>query len=148
MPKNPVALLLLAPLLLSAESGSHVQYIGGTVYPKACDGIVLTTSQDYLEFQTKSGPLRVEYSRINLVEYGQKVDRRYAMAVFISPMFLLSKKRAHFVTVGYTDGDGRQQALLFRVDKNHVRSLLVSLEARTGRKVQFQDDEARKAGKG
>jgi hypothetical protein len=26
--------------------------------------------------------------------------------------------------------------------------MLVSLEARTGRKVEFQDDDARKAGKG
>jgi hypothetical protein len=34
------------------------------------------------------------------------------------------------------------------VDKGDIRSVLVSLEARTGRKVQYQDDEARKAGKG
>jgi hypothetical protein len=70
------------------------------------------------------------------------------MAVIVSPMFLLSKKRSHFLTLGYTDEEGRQQAMVFRVDKNDIRSVLVSLEARTGRKVQFQDEEARKAGKG
>jgi hypothetical protein len=38
--------------------------------------------------------------------------------------------------------------LIFRVEKADVRGVLVSLEARTGRKITFQDDEARKAGKG
>lgn len=76
------------------------------------------------------------------------MDRRYLTAVLISPLFLLSKKRQHFLTIGYTDDDGRQQAMIFRVDKNDIRAMLVSLEARTGRKVEFQDDDARKAGKG
>jgi hypothetical protein len=49
--------------------------------------------------------------------------------------------------VGFEVEDGRQQVLLFRVEKDDVRALLVGLEARTGRKVSYQDDEARKAGK-
>lgn len=70
------------------------------------------------------------------------------MAAFVSPVFILSKHRQHFLTVVYEDDNGREQALIFRVDKDDIRSMLVSLEARTGRKVQYQDDEARKAGKG
>jgi hypothetical protein len=38
--------------------------------------------------------------------------------------------------------------MVFRVDKNGIRAMLVGLEARTGQKVQYQDPEARKAGKG
>jgi hypothetical protein len=38
--------------------------------------------------------------------------------------------------------------MIFRVAKGDIRALLVTLEARTGRKVIFQDEEARKAGKG
>ena len=38
--------------------------------------------------------------------------------------------------------------MIFRVNKDDIRMILVSLEARTGRKVEFQDEEARKAGKG
>ena len=70
-----------------------------------------------------------------------------AMAVVISPVFLLSKSRRHFLTVGYTDEQGQQQAMVFRVDKNSIRATLVALEARTGLKIQYQDQEARKAGK-
>jgi hypothetical protein len=36
--------------------------------------------------------VQVPYERVNLLEYGQKVDRRLAMAIVISPMFMLSKK--------------------------------------------------------
>ncbi len=41
--------------------------------------------------------------------------------------------------------DGKQQAMVFRVDKNSIRSTLAGLEARTGLKVQYQDEQARKA---
>jgi hypothetical protein len=37
---------------------------------------------------------------------------------------------------------------VFRVDKSDIRATLVSLEARTGLRVEYQDPEARKAGKG
>jgi hypothetical protein len=38
--------------------------------------------------------------------------------------------------------------MVFRVDKNDIRLTLVALEARTGQQVQYQDEEARIAGKG
>jgi hypothetical protein len=68
--------------------------------------------------------------------------------VLISPVFLVAKRRSHFVTIGYQDAAGTQQAMVFEVDKGEIRSLLVSLEARTGLRVEYQDEEARKAGKG
>ncbi len=92
--------------------------------------------------------MKVPYERINLLEYGQKVDRRYLEAVLISPLLMLSKKRQHFLTIGFQDDDGQQQAMVFRVDKNDIRLALVALEARTGQQVRYQDEEARIAGKG
>ena len=38
--------------------------------------------------------------------------------------------------------------MVLEVGKNDIRPMLVSLEARTGRRVEFQDEEARKEGKG
>jgi hypothetical protein len=73
--------------------------------------------------------------------------RRCAAAILVVSLLLLSKSRKHFVTIGYVDGDGAQQALVLRVDKNDIRPALASLEARTGRKVQYLDDEARKGAK-
>ncbi len=145
-----VALVVWGGLALAAGPGGRVEYIGGTVadLKDKADGRMVTADAAQLVVQFKKQALTVPFERINQLEYGQKVDRRYLSAVLVSPIFLLAKTRKHFLTVGYEDAEGRQQAMIFRVEKGDVRALLVSLEARTGRKVTFQDEEARKAGKG
>lgn len=140
-----MAALLLLVLLVQ----SRAEYVGGTAdqFSAGASGAIEVSDSRYFAFYAKRSQLRVPYDRVNLIEYGQQVDRRIALAVVISPLLLLSKKRKHFLTVGYEDETGRQQALVFRVDKEDIRATLVSLEARTGLKVQYQDPEARKAGK-
>ena len=137
-------------ILSAAHQGGRVEYVGGTRadIPANNAGEIRVSDNTYFEFLSKHTQVKVPYQRINLLEYGQKVDRRYIEAVVISPLFLLSKKRQHFLTVGFQDDEGQQQAMVFRVDKNDVRLTLVALEARTGREVQYQDEEARIAGKG
>ena len=107
-----------------------------------------TTGEDVFLFQTRDITVQIPYQKINVLEYGQRVGRRYAEAILLSPMFLMSKTRKHYLTIGFTDSQGKQQAMIFEIGKSDIRSLLVSLEAKTGRKVEFQDEEARKAGKG
>ena len=140
----------LALSMMAAEPGVKAQFIGGTlagVSAKSSIHIDLTGTEGLL-FRSQKTELTIAYQKINTIEYGQSVSRRYAAAVLISPVLLLSKTRKHFVTLGYTDADGKQQALVFRVQKGDIRSVLAGLEARTGRRIEYQDDDARKAGKG
>jgi hypothetical protein len=145
-----VALSSCAFVATAAHSGSRAEYVGGTRpdIPENNSGDIKVTDEVYFVFISNHTQVKIPYDRINLLEYGQKVDRRYIAAVVISPLFLLSKKRQHFLTVGFQDDDGRQQAMVFRVNKSDVRMTLVALEARTGQRIQYQDDEARMAGKG
>jgi hypothetical protein len=135
---------------LAGGMGGKAEYVGGTIeaFKEKTDGRINATDRVEFEFATKGQKVRVPYERINQLEYGQKVDRRYVTAVLLSPLFLLAKTRKHFLTVGYEDAAGQQQAMIFQVSKGDVRAVLVGLEARTGRKITFQDEEARKAGKG
>jgi hypothetical protein len=149
--KRPVVVsLVVSTLLWGGSRGGHAEYVGGTILqiPDGCSGMVTAVDEQYFVFYSKKASWRVPYDKINLLEYGQKVDRRYIAAALLSPLLLLAKKRTHFLTVGYSDEENRQQAMVFRVSKDDIRMMLVSLEARTGRKVEFQDDDARKAGKG
>lgn len=154
LPGKLLDAILLLPLfggcLFAGQPGSRVQYVGGTIVqiPQGCSGRAQTVDEQYFVFYAKGASWRVPYESIDLLEYGQKVDRRYLAAVVISPLFLLSKSRAHFLTIGYMDESGKHQAMIFRVNKEDIRGALVTLEARTGRRVEFQDEEARKAGKG
>lgn len=140
----------IAGVGMAADRGSRVQCVGGTVQQlqQGPKGRIHATNDEFLVFESKQVHYLVPWDRVNLLEYGQKVSRRYVMGIVISPLLLLSKARKHFLTVGFTDEEGAQQAAVFRVEKNHIRSLLVALEARTNLVVEFQDDDARKAGKG
>ena len=136
----------LALSIVAAEPGVKAQFIGGTLSRvPARSGVRIDLSgAESLLLRSSNAEVSVAYQKINTIEYG----RRYAAAILISPVLLLSKARKHFVTVGYADADGKQQALVFRVQKGDIRSVLAGLEARTGRRIEYQDDEARKAGKG
>ncbi len=136
--------------LLQAADGAPATYVGGTVeeIQSDSDGRLRTTDDLFFEFRCKNRQVHVAWDKVNLIEYGMNVNRRVGLAVAVSPLFLLSKSRRHFLTLGYTDPEGRQQAMVFRVTKSKIRAVLVALEARTGLKVQFQDEQARKHGKG
>ena len=137
----------LVSLARLAWAQTRVEYIGGTVsqIAEGTQGSIVLTDDRYLAFYAGKVQMRVAYDRVNLVEYGQQVGRRMALALVISPVFLLSKSRKHFLTIGYSGEDGKQQAWVFRVDKQSIRSTLAGLEARTGVKIQYQDEQARKA---
>jgi len=125
-------------------------YVGGTVtsIKQGTEGTSSTDDEKRFEFDYKDGKLTIPYDRINDLEYGQKAGRRVGLAVGVSVLFLFSKKRRHFLTVGYKDENDKQQAAVFELGKRIIRTTLASLEARTGRKVDYQDEEARKSGTG
>jgi hypothetical protein len=143
-------LLALAALVQAGESGSRVTYVGGTMPGvKARSDLRLDLLEDNaLKLSGRATSFTIPYREVNTLEYGLRVSRRYVEAALISPVFLVAKKKVHFLTIGYTDADGKQQAMILEVGKEQIRPLLVSLEARTGRRVEYQDEEARKAGKG
>ena len=145
-----IAVLLTALPIAAGHMGAHAEYVGGTRadIPIANTGNIEVMDNTYFIFLSKKTQIKIPYDHINLVEYGQKVDRRYLAAAVISPIFMLAKTRQHFLTLGFQDEKGIQQALVFKVDKKDIRVALVSLEARTGQQVRYQDEEARIAGRG
>lgn len=88
------------------------------------------------------------YAAIEELEYGQKAGRRVAMAVLVSPWALFSKKRNHYLTVTYQDQTGKEQAAVFELGKDIVRTTLKIIETRSGKEIHYQDEDARKSGIG
>ena len=123
-------------------------YRGGTITQLEISqqGELSLESADHLVFDAGSDDLRVAYTSIRGIEYGQKAGRRLGLAIVVSPLFLLSKKRKHFLTVHFVDQRGGSQAAVFELGKKIVRTTLAALEARTGLLIDYEDEEARKAG--
>ncbi len=140
-----LGLILCLKILDAADN--KAEFVGGTLstFKSGQDGRLTMDKTDLMVFGSKQHQVTILYRQVHSIEYGQKVDRRYLEAILISPMFLLSKKRDHYLTIHYRDENGFDQALVLRLPKSSVRPTLASLEARTGLKVKVQDDEARKA---
>jgi len=146
-----VALALLFDVTTWGGLGSNkTMYVGGTVtaIKEGSEGTSSTQNEKLFEFDYKEGKLTIPYDRINDLEYGQKAGRRLGLAIAVNPLLFFSKKRKHFLTIGYQDESDKQQAAVFELGKEIVRTTIASLEARTGKKIDYQDEEARKSGLG
>jgi hypothetical protein len=153
--KRLISLLLLCLLALDslafAGLGSDkTAYVGGTEnqIKDGAEGQSSAKDEKNFVFEYKGGNLTIPYSQVNDLEYGQKAGRRIGLAIAISPWLLFSKKRKHFLTVGWKDEQEKQHAAVFELGKSIIRTTIATLEARTGKKVDYQDDEARKSGLG
>ncbi|MGH9670875.1 MAG: hypothetical protein ACRD3A_12295 [Terriglobales bacterium] len=148
---------LLSLLLLFSESslwaglgGDKTMYMGGTIpdLKEKTEGRSSAADNKAFVFQYKGGNLSIPYEQVDSLEYGQKAGRRVGLAVVVNPFFLFSKKRRHYLTIGYVDENKKQQAAVFELGKNVIKETLSSLAAKTGKKVEYQDEEARKTGTG
>ncbi|MBS1813160.1 MAG: hypothetical protein JST84_33650 [Acidobacteria bacterium] len=156
----------LNSIALAGLGSKKAAYQGGTTkdkdFPGAKEGVegtLNTTGESALVFEYELNKAKktysIPYNQIIDIEYGQKAGRRVgaavATAILISPvgLFLLfSKKRKHFVTIGYKGDDGKDQVAVFELGKDIIRTTLPILETRSGKKIEYQDEEAKKSSKG
>ncbi len=66
------------------------------------------------------------------------------MAIMLSPLALLSKKRRHFLTIGYKDSADKTQGVVLELSKGLPRSVITVVESRSGVKCEYESEEARK----
>jgi len=143
-----VFLMLVVGLPAWAGLGTHdAMYVGGTVpnLKEKTEGKPVVSDNKQFVFKYKAGALEIPYDKIDSLEYGQKAGRRVGLAVAISPLFLLSHKRRHYLTVGYMDENQKQQAAVLELGKSVIHPTLSAMETKSGKKVEYQDDEARKS---
>jgi hypothetical protein len=150
--KGSVAGLLVCILTQSALAGlgsTAIAYVGGTEkIEEGLEGSSSIENEKEFVFEYKDQQLVIPYDEINDLEYGEKVGRRVGLAIAVNPLLIFSKKRKHFLTIGWKDEAAKQHAAVFEMGKAIIRSTIATLEARTGKKVDYQDDDARKSGMG
>lgn len=152
MKRRQLFLLALAPCALipisssGAVRGDEVMYVGGTLtqIPDRTEGRLNVEAADVAVFNSKKGSFSVAYDKVTSLEYGQKAGRRVGVALVVNPLFLFSKKRKHFLTIGFTDSEGQAQGAVLEIGKKHVRPVLSLLETKTGKTVEYESEEARK----
>jgi hypothetical protein len=159
-----LAVLLIGCLLFDttafAIGSKNTGYKGGTApgFDGAKDeveGLLDTANANQLVFTATDKPFKgqtfaVPYNRIIDLEYGQKAGRRVGTAVATTIIFgpigllsLLSKKRNHYLTIGFKDESDKDQVVVLELGKDIVRTTIPIIEARSGKKVEYQDEESK-----
>lgn len=82
--------------------------------------------------------------RITSLEYGQKAGRRLAVALTLTIWALLSKKRKHYLTIGFEDKEGTPHGVVLQIPKKYTKVFIATIEARSGMKCDYESEEARK----
>ncbi len=161
---KPACLALALLQVITYVPVEQSQYVGGTVtaIPQQAVGELSTADENILSFtwpkggQPGGGEWRIPFNRITYLGYGQHAGRRIATAAALAPASVLavpvfvpvmwSKKRRHYLTLAFKDDQDKEQAVIFMVGKKSIRVLPTILEVRTGLKLQYEDEEARKTG--
>jgi hypothetical protein len=162
--KKTISALLLAILLIPSAAfaglgSKKAQYVGGTLtgYKEGIEGGLDASDSMKLVFQPDEGEVlsyAMPYANITGLAYGQHAGRRVGatIALGVTTMgigalpVLFSKKRRHYLTLSFKNAEGKDEAIVFQLGKDVTRSMLATLQARTGKKVEYEEDEARKSG--
>lgn len=149
--KRAIALVLvlvwaLEIPLTAKVTGKEVMYVGGTVskLPEATEGSLDSQNEEKLIFISNNGGFEIPYKSITSLEYGQKAGRRVGVAIVITVWALFSKKRKHFLTIGFNDKNNQPQGVVLEIAKGRAKLMIISIEARSGKKVEYESEEARK----
>ncbi|HWR51685.1 MAG TPA: hypothetical protein VN428_11295 [Bryobacteraceae bacterium] len=132
--------------LTAAVRGEDVLYVGGTIknLPEATEGKLDTENDDKLVFTSDKGTFEIPCKNVTSLEYGQKAGRRVGVALVITVWALFSKKRKHFLTIGYDDAAGKRQGVVLEIAKGRAKTMITIIEARSGKKVEYESEEAKK----
>ena len=151
MPRKSVALVLILalfwlPLAEASVSSGEAMYVGGTIagLPEATMGKLDTNSDKVLVFNSPKRRFEIAYENVTSLEYGQKAGRRVGVAIVMSVWALFSKKRKHFLTIGFTDEKDKPQGVVLEIPKGTAKSFITILEVRSGKKVEYESEEAKK----
>jgi hypothetical protein len=151
------AALLLAVMsahtTMSAVGSRKAECVGSTVggMREPVEGTLDMTGEDYMAFLPDGGrgySLMLPYPAITGLEYGPAAGRRLPVKLLVAPSAPGAKTRKHFLTITYRDETNQEQAAVYELGSAITRSTLRIVATRSGKTIHYQDDEARKAGRG
>ena len=153
------AMLFVCPLLLaekpaekSAKVDTHrfdkAEYLQATSggQKKAGEAVkgtlVFDPETKNVKFLQNSGSqvLSIKYDAIKNMTYEKASKPRYAEAVIISPLFLLSNAKKHYLTIQMRTRPERKYAIV-HLDKKNAREAVACAEAQTGKQVEQIDEK-------
>lgn len=101
------------------------------------------TEKKTVDFLQDSGSpaMSIKFDAIKSMTYEKASKPRVAEAVLISPLFLLSNSKKHYLTFQFINDAGDGQYAIIHLDKKNARQAVACAEAQTGKKVEQIDEK-------
>jgi len=105
--------------------------------------VIFDKEKKVMEFQdTKDQMLvTIPYDKIKSLLYEKTSRPRYAEAILISPFFLFSKTKRHFLSIQYTDANGAGAFCMLHMDKGNSTDIVNTAEAETGKHIERTEEK-------
>lgn len=141
---------LLGPnLCMAANEFNHAEYFQATTNGQKKAGapvkgtISFNVEKKSIDFLNEKGgsAFTIGFDAVKTMLYEQSAKPRYAEAVLISPLFLLSHSKKHYLTIQYTAADGAGQYVIVHLDKKNAQEAVAAAEAATGKKVERVEEK-------
>jgi hypothetical protein len=133
-----VALATFLSGAVLAVGRDKAMYVRGTLsaIKERTEGRFNTQPETELAFSAgKRGSVAIPYAAIASLEYAKQ--ERVVVIIGFAPT--VSKQLFYYLTITYSDPEGKEQSGVFELGKDIVRTMLQILEVRSGKAITFQD---------
>jgi hypothetical protein len=128
---------------------NHAEYMKATAAgqkkaePALKGDLCFDTAGKKIKFRSGDGApaFSIDYGSVKTLLYEQAGKPRYTEAVLISPLFLLSHSKKHFLTIQYTDSAGAGQFVIVHLDKKNAQQAIAAAESQTGKTVDRVEEK-------
>jgi hypothetical protein len=105
--------------------------------------VIFDKDKKVVEFQDTKGQIivTIPYDKIKSLLYEKTSRPRYAEAILISPFFLFSKTKRHFLSIQYTDANGAGLFCMLHMDKSNATDIANTAEAETGKPIERTEEK-------
>ena len=104
--------------------------------------VIFDKEKKVMEFQDTKGQIivTIPYDKMKSLLYEKTSKPRYAEAILVSPFFLFSKTKKHFLSIQYTDANGAGAFCMLHMDKGNSTDIVNTAEAETGKHVERTEE--------
>jgi hypothetical protein len=134
---------------LAATKFDHAEYLKPKMEGQKKDdhpvkgSISFDKDKKTVEFLDEKGAsvISIPDDKIKTILYEKTSKPRYAEAILISPFFLFTHSKKHFLTIQYTDSEGQGKFAMIHMDKGNARDIVAAAEAETGKTVDRSEEK-------
>ena len=139
-----VLLTVSATQSFAAERFACAEYFAATsagqkkAEPGVKGTLVFDGASKKVEFLNPKGTaaFAIDYDSIRAMQYERTEQPRYVAGVLVSPAFLLTHSKKHYLTIEYKDETGEARSVIVRLSKRNALEAVAAASTQTSKSVE------------